>query len=81
MHTSGEEEGGKGRMYNGAADAAKQIYTRSGVQRGLYAGLSAAYLRQWTYGAGRLGIYAFLLQEKKATKVRECGTCCFVGMK
>lgn len=43
-----DAEGGKGKTYNGAVDAAKKIYARSGLKRGLYAGLSAAYLRQWT---------------------------------
>ena len=36
--------------YKGVVDAAVQIVKRRGLVSGLYAGLSAAYLRQWTYG-------------------------------
>jgi hypothetical protein len=36
--------------YKGVVDAAVQIVKRKGLVNGLYAGLSAAYLRQWTYG-------------------------------
>jgi solute carrier family 25 oxoglutarate transporter 11 len=43
------------------AATALEIYKQSGLKRGLYSGLSAAFLRQWTYGAGRIGIYSFLL--------------------
>ena len=32
---------------------------------GLYAGISAAYLRQWLYGSCRIGIYAYLLENAK----------------
>ena len=28
-----------------------------------YAGIDAAYLRQWTYGSCRVGIYAYLLNK------------------
>ena len=31
---------------------------------GLYDGLSAAYLRQWTYGLVRMGLYSYLLQRQ-----------------
>lgn len=51
--------------YTGMADAAVKITKRSGVSKGLYAGLTAAYLRQWTYGACRVGIYSFLLDKFK----------------
>ena len=36
--------------YKGFIDATVQIVKRKGIVNGLYAGLSAAYLRQWTYG-------------------------------
>lgn len=36
--------------YKGFIDATVQIVKRKGIVSGLYAGLSAAYLRQWTYG-------------------------------
>ena len=38
-----------------------QIVKRKGVTRGLYAGLSAAFLRQWLYGSCRMGIFSQLL--------------------
>lgn len=40
------------------------VYNAQGVYRGLYSGLTAAFLRQWTYGACRLGIYSFLLKSQ-----------------
>ena len=40
---------------------AKQLYAEAGV-RGLYAGISAAWLRQIMYGAPRLGIYSYLYE-------------------
>jgi len=43
---------------------AAAIYNAQGIYRGLYSGLSAAFLRQWTYGAFRLGIYSFLLKSQ-----------------
>eukprot|EP00751_Fragilariopsis_kerguelensis_P005243 CAMPEP_0170791718 /NCGR_PEP_ID=MMETSP0733-20121128/21325_1 /TAXON_ID=186038 /ORGANISM="Fragilariopsis kerguelensis, Strain L26-C5" /LENGTH=183 /DNA_ID=CAMNT_0011139729 /DNA_START=111 /DNA_END=659 /DNA_ORIENTATION=+ len=32
---------------------------------GLYAGIGAAYLRQWTYGSCRMGIYSYLLETSR----------------
>ena len=49
--------------YKNSFDAGLQIYRQSGLQRGLYAGLSAAYLRQWLYGSCRIGIYSYLLEQ------------------
>jgi solute carrier family 25 oxoglutarate transporter 11 len=40
------------------------IYNTQGIYRGIYSGLTAAFLRQWTYGACRLGIYSFLLKSQ-----------------
>ena len=40
---------------------AKQLYAEAGI-RGLYAGISAAWLRQIMYGAPRLGIYSYLYE-------------------
>jgi solute carrier family 25 oxoglutarate transporter 11 len=34
-------------------------------QRSLYKGIGAAYLRQWTYGSCRMGIYSYLLEHSK----------------
>jgi hypothetical protein len=56
-----------GVQYKNTADAAVQIFRRSGLRQGLYAGISAAYLRQWTYGACRMGIYANLLASAQAS--------------
>ena len=50
-----------GVKYRNTADAAVSIFRRSGLRDGLYAGVSAAYLRQWLYGSCRMGIYADLL--------------------
>ena len=56
-------DGGAGgaKQYNGFADAAVKIVQRKGILGGLYTGIDAAYLRQWTYGSCRVGIYAYLL--------------------
>lgn len=35
-------------------------------QGSLYNGIGAAYLRQWTYGSCRMGIYSYLLDKAKA---------------
>ena len=51
--------------YKNSLDAAKQIYLRSGLKNGLYAGISAAYLRQWLYGSCRIGIYSYLLENAR----------------
>lgn len=40
------------------------VYNSQGIYRGLYSGLTAAFLRQWTYGACRLGIYSYLLKSQ-----------------
>lgn len=40
------------------------VFRESGLRRGLYSGLSAAFLRQWTYGSCRIGIYSFLLKSQ-----------------
>uniref|UniRef100_A0A7S2CPY6 Mitochondrial carrier protein n=1 Tax=Octactis speculum TaxID=3111310 RepID=A0A7S2CPY6_9STRA len=46
--------------YNGISNAVTSIVKRSGFLGGLYPGLDGAYLRQWTYGSCRMGIYSFL---------------------
>ena len=43
-----------GTQYKSTFDAATKIYARNGLT-GLYAGVSAAYLRQWMYGSFRIG--------------------------
>eukprot|EP00934_Nitzschia_sp_Nitz4_P006142 Nitzschia sp. Nitz4//scaffold262_size27079//14400//15338//NITZ4_008221-RA/size27079-processed-gene-0.9-mRNA-1//-1//CDS//3329544754//6132//frame0 len=51
--------------YKSTADAAVSIYRSAGLVNGLYAGISAAYLRQWLYGSCRMGIYSYLLEQAK----------------
>lgn len=53
----------EGVQYKNTMDAATKIYSRSGLVEGLYAGVSAAYLRQWMYGSFRIGIYSYLLEQ------------------
>lgn len=59
----------EGTQYRNTADAALQIYSRGGLRSGLYAGVSAAYLRQWLYGSCRIGIYANLLEKEQLKNV------------
>ena len=58
-------------QYKNTLDAAVSVFKTAGLRNGLYAGISAAYLRQWTYGSCRIGIYAFLLD---AQKTKNTGT-------
>jgi len=51
--------------YRNTFHAASSIYQSSGLVNGLYAGVSAAYLRQWLYGSCRMGIYSYLLEQEK----------------
>ena len=50
-------------------DCGKQVIAREGIRKGLYAGISAAYLRQWLYGSCRIGIYAFLLEQAQQKNI------------
>jgi len=59
----------EGAEYKGAIDCASQVVEREGIVNGLYAGLSAAYLRQWLYGSCRIGIYAFLLEQAQQKNI------------
>ena len=61
----------EGVQYKNTLDAAVQIYRRSGLRGGLYAGISAAYLRQWLYGSCRIGIYANLLEKAQLKNLSE----------
>lgn len=60
----------EGSTYKSASDAAVGIYKKNGVKDGLYAGVSAAYLRQWLYGSCRIGIYAYLLENAQNANVK-----------
>jgi len=44
----------------GFTGTVRNIYSTNGI-RGLYSGLSAAFLRQWMYGSFRVGIYSYLI--------------------
>ena len=59
----------EGSTYSGFTDAAKGIYEKDGLKDGLFAGVSAAYLRQWLYGSCRIGIYAYLLESAQNTNI------------
>ena len=50
-------------------DAATTIYRNAGLTQGLYAGISAAFLRQWLYGSCRMGIYSYLLEQEQTKNV------------
>ena len=51
--------------YRNSYEAATQILQTAGLRNGLYAGISAAYLRQWLYGSCRMGIYSYLLEHAR----------------
>jgi len=59
----------EGAEYENALDCGKQVVAREGIVKGLYAGISAAYLRQWLYGSCRIGIYAFLLEQAQQKNI------------
>jgi len=59
----------EGAEYKNALDCGKHVVAREGIVKGLYAGISAAYLRQWLYGSCRIGIYAFLLERAQQNNV------------
>ena len=59
----------EGQQYKSTLDAATKIYNRAGLVEGLYAGLSAAYLRQWCYGSFRIGIYSYLLERTQNNNI------------
>jgi len=55
-----DSEGGTKRQYKGMVDCARQLVRKNGIVNGIYPGIGAAYLRQWTYGSCRMGIYSYL---------------------
>jgi solute carrier family 25 (mitochondrial oxoglutarate transporter), member 11 len=59
----------EGGSYKGPIDCGAQIAKKEGLINGLYAGISAAYLRQWLYGSCRIGIYAFLLEQAQTNNI------------
>lgn len=61
----------EGAEYKGPLDCANQIAKRDGIIKGLYAGITAAYLRQWLYGSCRIGIYSYLLEQAQQRNVAQ----------
>ena len=68
-----DSEGGAKRMYKGTFDCATQLYRRGGFSV-LYAGITAAWLRQITYSATRMGVYSYLLD--KIQRANDGGRIC-----
>ena len=56
--------------YRNTLHATMSIYRQAGLIDGLYAGISAAYLRQWLYGSCRIGIYSYLLEMAQMENIR-----------
>lgn len=54
------------RLQTGGTGSVLKTTLMAYQQGGLYAGIGAAYLRQWTYGSCRMGIYSYLLEASKA---------------
>jgi solute carrier family 25 (mitochondrial oxoglutarate transporter), member 11 len=52
----------EGSQFRSSWECASNLWNERGLMEGLYAGIGAAYLRQWLYGSCRIGIYAFLLE-------------------
>ena len=55
------------RLQTGGHGSVLQTAMVAYQQGGMYAGIGAAYLRQWTYGSCRMGIYSYLLESAKAS--------------
>lgn len=66
VSSSASTEGASPVVYRNSWHAATSIYRRAGLRNGLYAGISAAYLRQWLYGSCRMGIYSYLLEVQRS---------------
>jgi solute carrier family 25 oxoglutarate transporter 11 len=56
--------------YKSPADCASKIVKQEGLVKGLYAGIGAAYLRQWLYGSCRIGIYSYLLEQAQTKNLQ-----------
>jgi solute carrier family 25 oxoglutarate transporter 11 len=54
-------QGGSKKMYSGGADCLKQVYAKSGVRNGIYAGIDAGIFRQIVYGMPRMAFYTILV--------------------
>lgn len=61
------EDGNK--TFSSPIECAQSIIQKEGIAKGLYAGIGAAYLRQWLYGSCRIGIYAYLLEQAQMKNV------------
>mmetsp|Transcript_66478 Transcript_66478/g.105664 ORF Transcript_66478/g.105664 Transcript_66478/m.105664 type:complete len:325 (-) Transcript_66478:27-1001(-) len=66
-----QTESVEGVKYRNTLDAGVAIWRRAGLRKGLYAGVSAAYLRQWLYGSFRIGVYSYLLELAQIKNVKQ----------
>ena len=74
------------KQYSSMFDCARGIYSKGGLPA-IYSGISAAWFRQVTYGASRMGIYSYLIKNydadsfaKKLAMGSVAGACgAFVG--
>jgi len=58
-------------QFQGPLDCASSIVKSEKGFGALYAGIGAAYLRQWLYGSCRIGIYAFLLERAQNANIAQ----------
>ena len=58
-----------GSEFKGPIDCASSIVKSEKGVGAFYAGIGAAYLRQWLYGSCRIGIYAFLLERAQNANI------------
>ena len=60
----------EGTKFKSTIDAGLSIYKRAGLTNGIYAGISAAYLRQWLYGSFRIGVYSYQFEHAQIENER-----------
>ena len=60
----------EGTKFKSTLDAGLSIYRSAGLTNGIYAGISAAYLRQWLYGSFRIGVYSYQLEHAQIENER-----------
>ena len=60
----------EGTKFKSTVDAGLSIYRSAGLTNGIYAGISAAYLRQWLYGSFRIGVYSYQFEHAQIENER-----------
>ena len=60
----------EGTKFKSTLDAGLSIYRSAGLTNGIYAGISAAYLRQWLYGSFRIGVYSYQFEHAQIENER-----------